>query len=47
MNAKTTRPIARTKKEDAGVNINADKPYNLFQRLYLMALGTLTARQLI
>lgn len=46
MNAKA-RTNSRIKKEDAGVSINADKPYNLFQRLYLMALGTLTARQLI
>lgn len=39
------RPIASIKKEV--VNVDADKPYNVLQRLWLKALGTLTARQLI
>lgn len=36
-------------KEDAGCSINpdADKPYNLLQRMYLRMLGTLLARPLI
>jgi hypothetical protein len=47
MNARAPRP--KVKKEDAGISINpdADKPYNLLQRLYLRMLGTLLARQLI
>ena len=34
-------------KEDAGVNIDADRPYNFVERMFLRLLGTLTARQLV
>lgn len=36
-----------TMKEDAGVSIDADRPYNFVERMFLRILGTLTARQLI
>jgi hypothetical protein len=35
------------KKEDAGININADKPYNWAERLYLRFMSVVLARQLI
>jgi hypothetical protein len=35
------------KKEDAGININADKPYNPAERLYLRFMSVVLARQLI
>lgn len=41
------RPIARIQKEAVSVNGSVDKPYNLFQRLFLRVWGALTARHLI
>ena len=42
------RPVKSIKmKEDAGVSIDADRPYNIVERMFLRLLGTLTARQLI
>jgi len=35
------------KKEDAGVNINADRPYNWMERQYLRFMSVVLARQLI
>jgi len=48
--ADVSRPVKsvnRMKKEDAGVNVDADRPYNFAERMFLRVLGTLTARQLI
>jgi len=45
-----SRPVKSVKvtmKEDAGVSIDADRPYNFVERMFLRLLGTLTARQLI
>ena len=48
--ADVSRPVKSVNvkmKEDAGVNIDADRPYNFVERMFLRVLGTLTARQLI
>ena len=45
-----SRPVKSVnvkRKEDAGVNIDADRPYNFVERMFLRVLGTLTARQLV
>lgn len=42
------RQVKRAKeKEDAGVNINADRPYNWVERQYLRFMSVVLARQLI
>ena len=48
--ADVSRPVKSVKvtmKEDAGVNIDADRPYNIVERMFLRMLGALTARQII
>lgn len=48
--ADISRPVKSVKvtmKEDAGVNIDAERPYNIVERLFLRMLGVLTARTLI
>jgi hypothetical protein len=41
------QPQRAKKKEDAGVNINADRPYNWVEKLYLRFMSVVLARQLI
>jgi 2',3'-cyclic-nucleotide 2'-phosphodiesterase (5'-nucleotidase family) len=43
----TPKSVNVKMKEDAGVSIDADRPYNFVERMFLRLLGTLTARQLI
>ena len=48
--ADVSRPVKSMNvkmKEDAGVNIDADRPYNFVERMFLRLLGTLTARHLV
>jgi hypothetical protein len=41
------RPQPLRAKEDAGINIDADKPYTWAERQYLRLMGAVLGRQLI